>query len=66
MNDDAHSEDMAWDALLATAREIAPDLGEEFLRKVYEIQRRHQFSRDRSESLMLLDNLVEAELGGRE
>lgn len=66
MNDDARSEDMAWDALLATAREIAPDLGEEFLRKVYEIQRRHQFSRDRSESLMLLDNLVESELGGRE
>lgn len=66
MNDDARSEDMAWEALLATAREIAPDLGEEFLRKVYEIQRRHQFSRDRSESLMLLDNLVEAELGGRE
>ena len=62
----AHSEDMIWNALLATAREIAPDLDEEFLRKVYEIQRRHQFSRDRSESLMLLDNLVESELGGRE
>ena len=66
MNDEERSDDMAWAALRTTALEVAPDLGEEFLRKVYEIQRRHQFSRDRSESLMLLDNLVEAELGGGE
>lgn len=66
MNDETRSDDMAWAALRATAREVAPELGEEFLRKVYEIQRRHQFSRDRSESLMLLDNLVESELGGSE
>ncbi len=66
MSDEARSDDMVWAALQATAREVAPGLGEEFLRKVYEIQKRHQFSRDRSESLMLLDNLVESEVGGSE
>lgn len=64
MSDEARSDDMAWAAFLAAARESAPELGEEFLRKAYEIQRRHQFSRDRSESMMLLENLVESELGG--
>lgn len=66
MNDQSRSEDMAWAALVATARETAPELSEEFLRKAYEIEKRHQFSRDRAESLMLLDNLVESELGGGE
>jgi hypothetical protein len=66
MNDERYSDDMAWAALWATATEVAPQLGEEFLRKVYEIQKRHQFSRDRSESLRLLENLVESELGGGE
>jgi hypothetical protein len=66
MNDETRSDDMSWAALVATAREMAPNLSEDFLYKVYEIQRRHQFSRDRSESLMLLDKLVESELGGGE
>ena len=60
------SEDMAWAALLATAREVAPDLSEEFLRKAYEIEKRHQFSRDRDEPLLLLDKLIESELGAAE
>lgn len=63
MNDEVRSDDMAWAALVATAKEAAPDIAEEFLRKVYEIERRHQFSRDRSESLLLLEKLVESELG---
>ena len=42
------AEDMAWKALVHTARDVAPNSGEDFLRKAYEIQRRHQFSRDRS------------------
>lgn len=57
------SEDMAWDALAATAREVAPELSEEFLRKAYEIEKRHQFFRDRDEPLLLLDRLIESELG---
>ena len=66
MSDKLSADDMAWAALQATAREVAPELKEEFLRKVYEIQRRYQFSKDRSESLMLLENLVDAALGGSE
>jgi hypothetical protein len=60
------NEDMAWDALASTAREVAPELSEEFLRKAYEIERRHQFSRDRDEPLLLLDRLIEFELGAQE
>lgn len=60
------SGDMAWDALVATAREVAPDLSEEFLRKAYEIEKRHQFSRDREEPMLLLERLIEAELGAQE
>lgn len=63
MNDETRSDDMSWAALMATARAVAPELGEGFLRKAYEIERRHQFSRDRAESLLLLEKLVESELG---
>lgn len=59
-------EDMVWRAFIATAREVAPDLSEDFLRKAYEIQKRHQFSRDRSESLLLMEKLVDSNLGGVE
>jgi hypothetical protein len=60
------AEDMAWKALVDTARDVAPDLGEVFLRKAYEIQRRHQFSRDRSESLLLMERLIDNHLGDTE
>lgn len=66
MKDETRSDDMSWAALMATAREVAPELGEEFLKKAYEIERRHQFSRDRAESLLLLEKLVESELGAGE
>ncbi len=59
-------EDMAWDALVASARKVAPELSDEFLRKAYEIEKRHQFSRDRDEPLLLLDRLIESELGAQE
>ena len=60
------ADDMVWKAFVATAKEVAPNLGEDFLRQAYEIQKRHQFSRDRAESLLLMDRLVEAELGATE
>jgi len=64
MNDVAAADDMAWRALLETVKEVAPDLSESFLRKAYEIQRRHQFARDRGESLRLMEALIESEIGG--
>lgn len=63
---DVEVEDMAWKALVETAREVAPDLSEDFLRKAYEIQRRHQFSRDRAESSLLMERLIDSELGSAE
>lgn len=63
MNSETRPDDLSWAALMATAREIAPDLGEEFLKKAYKIELTHQFSRDRAESLLLLERLIEAELG---
>ncbi len=62
----SEQEDMVWKAFFATARDVAPNLSEDFLRKAYEIQKRHQFSRDRSESMLLMERLVEYELGGTE
>jgi hypothetical protein len=60
------AEDMAWKALVDTARDVAPELEEDFLRRAYEIQHRHQYSRDRSESFLLMEKLIESQLGGAE
>lgn len=57
-------EDMAWKALEETAKEVSPGLPIELLKKAYAIQKRHQFSKDRSESVHLMDKLIEAHLGG--
>lgn len=54
-----NSEDLALETLLAVRAELAPDLDEELLRRCYEIQKKHQFSKDRSHSAQLLDRLVE-------
>lgn len=59
-------DDIVWKAFVDTAKVVAPSLGEDFLRKAYEIQKRHQFSRDRSQSVLLMERLVDAELGGIE
>ena len=53
------SSDMALAALLAVAREVAPDLPEDLLRKTYAIQRAHQFDHDRTVSLQAMQRLVE-------
>jgi hypothetical protein len=57
MTDEAH--DMALAALLTSAREVAPDLPEELIRKIYVIQSRHQFNRDRVSPLEEMRHLVE-------
>lgn len=54
-----NSEDLALETLLDVRAEIAPDLDEELLRRCYEIQMKHQFSKDRSHSAQLLDRLIE-------
>lgn len=57
-----NSEDLALETLLAVRAELAPDLDEELLRRTYEIQKKHQFTRDRSHSVQMLDRLIEEQV----
>ena len=54
-----NSDDLALETLLAIRAEIAPDLDEDLLRRCYEIQKKHQFSRDRSHSAQAMGRLIE-------
>lgn len=54
-----NSDDLALETLLSVRLEIAPDLDEELLRRCYEIQKKHQFSRERSHSAQAMDRLIE-------
>ncbi len=51
--------DLVLDTLLAVQREIAPDLDEALLRQCYEIQKRHQFDRDRGAATQAMDRLID-------
>jgi hypothetical protein len=57
MTDEAH--DMALAALIASASAVAADLPAELIRKIYAIQRRHQFNRDRAEPVEEMRRLIE-------
>jgi len=54
-----NSDDLALETLLAIRSEIAPDLDEDLLRRCYEIQKKHQFARERSHSAQAMDRLIE-------
>ena len=54
-----NSDDLALETLLSVRLEIAPDLDEDLLRRCYEIQKKHQFSRERSHSAQAMDRLIE-------
>lgn len=54
-----NSDDLALETLLAVRLEIAPDLDENLLRQCYEIQKKHQFARERSHSAQAMDRLIE-------
>lgn len=56
------SGDLALETLLAVRAEIAPDIDEELLRKCYEIQKKQQFSSDRSQSTQIMERLIEEHL----
>lgn len=57
-------DDMVWKTLVETAKDVAPDIPIEFLRKAYEIQKKHQFSQDNNESLHLMERLIDEQVGG--
>lgn len=56
MNED---EDLALQTLLMVRAEAAPDLDEDLLKDCYLIQRRHQFSVDRTQSSVAMERLID-------
>lgn len=54
-----NSDDLALETLLSVRLEIAPELDEDLLRRCYEIQKKHQFARERSHSAQAMDRLIE-------
>ena len=57
-------DDMVWMALVATAKDVAPEISVELLQRAYEIQKKHQFSHDNVESIQLMEKLIDDEVGG--
>jgi hypothetical protein len=51
--------DLVLETLLAVHREIAPDLDDELVRRCYEIQKKHQFDRDRGVPTQAMDRLID-------
>lgn len=59
-------DDMVWKALVETAQDVVPEIPLEFLRKAYEIQKKYQFSQDSSDSVKLMERLIDEQVGGSE
>lgn len=55
-------EDLALQTLLAVRGEKAPDLDEDLLKHCYAIQKRHQFSSDRTQSSVAMERLIDDEV----
>ena len=60
------SDDIVLKVLLNTARDVASEVPIEFLCKIYEIQKKHQFSQDNNESYQLMEKLIDEQVGGAE
>jgi Small protein found in certain Dnd DNA modification systems len=57
--------DLALQTLLSAGREVAPHLDEELLRQCYAIQKKYQFSDDRSMSASAMERLIDATVARR-
>lgn len=62
MNTINDQNDMALHTLLQVAREVSPQLPEELLKRIYLIQRAHQFEADRGASLQSMQRVLDAYL----
>lgn len=52
-------DDMTLETLLTVREEVSPDLAEELLRQCYLVQKRFQFSADRSISVANMEKLID-------
>lgn len=55
----SEEDDLALQTLLLVRVEVAPDLDEGLLKDCYAIQRRHQFSGDRTQSSVAMERLID-------
>ena len=55
----SEEDDLALQTLLLVRDEVAPDLDEDLLKDCYAIQRRHQFSSDRTQSSVAMERLID-------
>lgn len=55
----SEDEDLALQTLLMVRGEAAPDLDEHLLRDCYMVQRRYQFSADRTQSSVAMERLID-------
>lgn len=58
--------DLVLETLLASRNEVAPDLDVELLRQCYEIQKRHQFDRDRATPTQAMERLIDDHVNSRD
>lgn len=63
MTEPQGANDMALSTLLSVGREVAPELPEHLLRRVFNLQRAHQFDVDRDASVLELQRAVEEFVG---
>ena len=59
MKQTLEAEDMALNTLLSVAREVVPELPAELIRKIFVLQKTHQFEADRDVSLQDLQRLLD-------
>ncbi|WP_027582031.1 DNA modification system-associated small protein [Bradyrhizobium sp. Ai1a-2] len=56
------NDDLPLVTLLAVQMDVAPDVDRHLLRTCYELQKRHQFDRDRGASAQAMERLIEDEV----
>jgi hypothetical protein len=57
-----NSDDLALQTLLAVSAETLPGIDEQLLRQCYAIQKKHQFSADRTQSASAMERLIDAKI----
>ena len=55
-------DDLALQTLLSVAADTAPNLDSTLVRQCYAIQKKHQFSEDRTQSATAMERLIDAKL----
>lgn len=63
MNEPKDASDMGLETLLSVARDVAPEIPEDLIRKVFTLQRVHQFDTERDVSLQEFQRIIDEYVG---